>query len=360
MTLMTCPDGGTLRAFLDRADDDHENLAAHVRGCLDCRRTVRTLRLNADTVSGALAVLDDEMAAPAVAGPADRSYEAIDPPVRKRRWGRLATGAAATALAIGLVITPAGQAVAGGFLSLFHSRSVTGVTLTSSDASQVAGVMSQLGVTAGTPTSDFSTLGSVAEAQGKVAFQIATPRTSDLPSGVAATPTVHYLPNSSMTVTFDAAKTAAYLQTTGSKLQVPAGLDGEKLVLHFPDAVALTYNGSGDKQLMVVSAGAFEASTEGPLDIAALRDFLVQVPGVPTSLTNQLGSVDLTSGVLPVPIPVDEVSGTKTTVNGHDAILVVSSGLGAGVVWQANNRLTGVIGSYPSDAVLKVAKGLNG
>ena len=360
MTLMTCPDEGTLRAFLDRADDDHENLAAHVRGCLDCRRTVRTLRLNADTVSGALAVLDDEMAAPAVAGPADRSYEAIDPPVRKRRWGRLATGAAATALAIGLVITPAGQAVAGGFLSLFHSRSVTAVTLTSSDASRVAGVMSQLGVTAGTPSSDFTTLGSVAEAQGKVAFQIATPRTSDLPSGVAATPSVRYLPNSSMTVTFDAAKTAAYLQSTGSKIQVPAELDGEKLILHFPDAVALTYSGSGDKQLMVVSAGAFEASTEGPLDIVGLRDFLVKVPGVPTSLTNQLGSVDLTSGVLPVPIPVDEVSGTKTTVNGHDAILVVSSGLGAGVVWQANNRLTGVIGSYPSDAVLKVAKGLNG
>jgi len=78
MTLMTCPDGGTLRAFLDRADDDHENLAAHVRGCLDCRRTVRTLRLNADTVSGALAVLDDEMAAPAVAGQAAGSA----PPTR--------------------------------------------------------------------------------------------------------------------------------------------------------------------------------------------------------------------------------------------------------------------------------------
>ena len=360
MTLMTCPDEGTLRAFLDRADDDHENLAAHVRGCLDCRRTVRTLRLNADTVSSALALLDDGIAATAVVGLHDTSYEAIEPPVRKRRWGRLATGAAAVALTVGLVITPAGQAVAGGLLSLFHSRSVTAVTLTSSDASQVAGVMSQLGVTAGTPTSDFTTLGSVAEAQGKVAFQIATPRPSDLPSGVAGTPSVRYLPKSSMTVTFDAAKTAAYLQSNGSKLQVPAGLDGEKLVLHFPDAVALTYSGSVDKQLMVVSAGAFEASTEGPLDIAGLRDFLVQVPGVPKALTNQLGSVDLTSGVLPVPIPVDEVSGTKTTVNGHDAILVVSSGLGAGVVWQANSRLTGVIGSYSSDAVLKVAKGLNG
>jgi len=360
MTLMTCPEEGTLRAFLDRADDDHANLAVHVRGCLDCRRTVRTLRLNADAVSGALAVLDDELATPAAAGVADRSYAAIDPPVRKRRWGRLATGAAAVALTVGLVVTPAGQAVAGGFLNLFHSRSVAAVTLTSSDASQVAGVMSALGVTAGTPATDFLMLGSVAEAQGKVAFQIAAPRTSDLPSGVTATPKVAYLPKSSLTVTFDAAKTAAYLASTRSKTQVPAGLDGEKLVLHFPDAVALTYSASGEKQLMVVSAGAFEASTEGPLDVAALRDFLVNVPGVPTSLTSQLGSVDLTSGVLPVPIPVDQMSGTKTTVNGHDAILVVSSGLGAGVVWQSGNRITGVIASYSSDEVLKVAKGLNG
>lgn len=360
MTLMTCPDEGTLRAFLDRADDDHEALAAHVRGCLECRRAVRTLRLNADTVSSALAVLDDDMAAPAVAGVVDRSYEAIDPPVRTRRWGRLATGAAAVALTVGLIITPAGQAVAGGLLNLFHSRSVAAVTLTNSDASQVAAVMSELGATAGTPSTDFLTLGSVAEAQGKVAFTVAAPRASDLPSGVSATPTVRYLPASSLTVTFDAAKTATYLQQSGSTLQVPAGLDGEKLVLHFPDAVALTYSGGGGKEILVASAAAFEASTVGPLDVTALRDFLVNVPGVPTSLTKQLGSVDLTSGVLPVPIPVDQVSGTKTTVNGHDAILVVSSGLGAGVVWQSNNRLTGVIGSYPSDAVLKIAKGLNG
>ncbi len=361
MTLMTCPDEGTLRAFLDRADDDHENLAAHVRGCLDCRRTVRTLRLTADTVSGALAVLDDEVATSAVAGLPDRSSEPIDPPVRKRRWGRLATGAAAVVLTVGLVVTPAGQAVAGGFLNLFHSRTVAAVTLTSSDASQVADVMSQLGVTAGTPSTEFMTLGSVAEAQTKVGFTIAAPPASDLPSGVAATPSVNYLPASSMTVTFDAARTAAYLENYGpAKVPVPAGLDGEKLVLHFPDAVTLTYSGSGDKQLMVVSAGAFEATTEGPLDINGLRDFLVQVPGVPMSLTNQLGSVDLTSGVLPVPIPIDEVSGTRTTVNGHDAILVVASGLGAGVVWQSDNRITGVIGSYSSADVLKVAKGLNG
>jgi len=146
MTLMTCPDEGTLRAFLDRADDDHEALAAHVRGCLECRRAVRTLRLNADTVSSALAVLDDDMAAPAVAGVVDRSHEAIDPPVRTRRWGRLATGAAAVALTVGLIITPAGQAVAGGLLNLFHSRSVAAVTLTNSDASQVAAVMSELGL----------------------------------------------------------------------------------------------------------------------------------------------------------------------------------------------------------------------
>jgi hypothetical protein len=224
----------------------------------------------------------------------------------------------------------------------------------------VAGVMSQLGVTAGTPATDFLTLGSVAEAQAKVPFPIATPRTADLPAGLAASPVVMYLPKSSMTVTFDAAKTAEYLRSMSSTVAVPAGLDGEKLVLHFPDAVALRYSAAGDKELMVVSAAAFEASTEGPLDVAALRDFLVNVPGVPASLTKQLGSVDLSAGVLPVPIPVDQVSGTKTTVNGHDAILVVSSGLGAGVVWQANSRITGVIGSYTSNVVLTIAKGLNG
>ena len=359
MSTMTCPDEGTLRAFLDRADDDHAALAAHVRGCLECRRAVRELRLNAAVTSDALGLLDEPLAQP-LGKVAGQTYEPIDPPVRTRRWGRIATGAAAVVLTVGLVVTPAGQAVAGGLLSLFHSQSVTGVTISNADASQVAAVMENLGVATGTPASDFTQLASVAAAQAKVSFPIATPTASTVPAGLSATPTVDYLAKSDMTITFDAAKAAAYLASTGGTVAVPAGLDGEKLILHFPDAVALDYTGANDKRLMVVSAGAFEASTSGPLDVNALRDFLVNVPGVPTSLTNQLGSVDLTSGVLPVPIPVDQVSGTKTTVNGHDAILVVSSGLGAGVVWQANNRITGVIGSYSSDAVLKIAKGLNG
>jgi hypothetical protein len=220
--------------------------------------------------------------------------------------------------------------------------------------------MENLGVATGTPDASFTQLDSVAAAQNKVSFTVATPRASDLPAGLTATPVVDYLAKSDMTVTFDAAKTAAYLASSGSTVKVPAGLDGEQLVLHFPDAVALDYTAAGDKRLMVVSAGAFEATTSGPLDLTQLRDFLLQVPGVPASLTDQLGSVDLAAGALPLPIPIDQVRGTKTTINGHSAIQVVSSGLGAAVVWQTNDRLTGVVGTYSADSILKVAKGLKG
>ncbi|MHB1008562.1 MAG: hypothetical protein ACYC1E_04790 [Propionibacteriaceae bacterium] len=358
MTTMTCPDEGTLRAFLDRADDDHAALAAHIRGCLDCRRVVRELRLAATVTSDALSLLAESSVAAVRAG--DAGYELVDPPVRTRHWGRIASGAAAVVLTVGLIITPAGQAVAGGFLDLFHSRSVTGVTISNADASQVATVVQNLGVATGTPNPAFGELASVADAQAKVAFPVATPRQSDLPSGITVTPVVGYLAKSDMTVTFDAAKTAAYLASSGSTVKVPAGLDGEQLVLHFPDAVALDYTGAGDKRLMVVSAGAFVATTAGPLDLNELRSFLLEVPGVPTSLTDQLGSFDLAAGALPLPIPIDQLRGTRTTVNGHPAIQVVSSGLGAALVWQAGDRLTAVVGTYPVDAVLKVAVGLNG
>lgn len=359
MTTMTCPDKGTLRAFLDRADDDHAALAAHVRGCLDCRRAVRELRLNAAVTSDALSLLDAP-AATVVPHRADDPYELVDPPVGKRHWGRIASGAAAVALAVGLTLTPTGQAVAGGLLNLFHSKSVTEVTISNADARQVATVLQKLGVTTGTPSSSFAPVASLAEAQTKVAFPVATPRPADVPAGLAATPTVGYLAKSDLTVTFDAARTTAYLQASGSTTQVPAGLDGETLVLHFPDAVALEYKGAKDSMLMVVSAGAFEASTTGPLDVNQLRDFLLKVPGIPTSLTNQLGHVDLAAGALPLPIPVDQVRGTKTTVNGHSAVLVASSGIGSAVAWQSGERLTGVAGTYGSDVVLKVAAGLKG
>ncbi|MBI4900978.1 MAG: hypothetical protein HY829_10930 [Actinobacteria bacterium] len=358
MTTMTCPDEGTLRAFLDRADDDHAALAAHVRGCLDCRRAVRELRLAEAVTSDALSLLDEPAAAPARVS--NDAYEIVDPPVRTRRWGRIASGAAAVALAVGLTLPPAGPAVAGGLLSMFHSRSVTEVTISNADARQVATVLQKLGVTTGTPSSSFAPVASLADAQAKVAYPVAVPRQVDVPAGLVTTPTVGYLAKSDLTVAFDAARTAAYLQASGSSTQVPAGLDGEKLVLHFPDAVALQYKGANEQLLMVVSAGAFEASTTGPLDVGQLRDFLLKVPGIPTSLTNQLGHVDLAAGALPLPIPVDQVRGTKTTVNGHSAVLVASSGMGSAVAWQAGDRLTGVAGTYGSDVVLKVAAGLKG
>ena len=359
MMTVTCPDEGTLRAFLDRADSRHAELAAHIRGCLDCRRVVRELRLNAAVTSDALGLLDETIDQP-VKKVAGETYEAVEPPVRTRHWGRIATGAAAVVLTVGLVITPAGQAVAGGLLDLFHSRSVTGVTISNADASQVATVMQKLGVATGQPDASFTKLASVAAAQAKVSFTVATPLASDLPSDLTTTPSVGYLAKSDMTVTFDAAKTAAYLASSGSNVKVPAGLDGEQLVLHFPDAVALDYTSANGKRLVVLSAGAFEATTSGPLDLNQLRGFLLEVPGIPTSLTDQLGSVDLAAGALPLPIPIDQVRGTKITVNGHSAVQVVSSGLGAAVVWQANNRLTGVVGTYSADSVLKVAKGLKG
>lgn len=359
MTVMTCPDEGTLRAFLDRAADDHASIAEHVRGCLDCRRAVRDLRLNADVAFEALALLDEPAAIPAAIA-VGQPYAPIDPPVPGRRWGRLATGAAAVVLTVGLVLTPAGQAVAGGFLNLFHSRSVTAVTLSGGDLNQTAGALSMLGSTTGQWDAQFGPVPSLADAQARVAFRVATPKAADLPTGLGTTPEVSYAKKSSVTVVFDAAQTTTYLQSRGSNLKVPAGFDGEKLTLHFPDAVALTYRGSDDKQLLIVSAGAFEADTEGAMDLAELRDFLVKVPGMPASLANQLGSLDLGAGVLPVPIFIDQMRGTKTTVNGKDAILVQASGLGTAVVWQDKDRLTGIIGSYPVDATLKLAKGLNG
>ncbi len=359
MDTMTCPDEGTLRAFLDRADPRHAELAAHIRGCLDCRRAVRELRLNAAVTSEALGLLDEPLSQP-LSNVAGETYEPVDPPVRTRHWGRIASGAAAVVLTVGLILTPAGQAVAGGLLDLFQSRSVTGVTISNADAAQVASVMANLGATAGTPDTAFSSLDSVAAAQAKVSFTVAEPNPSNLPAGLRATPAVGYLAKSDMTITFDAAKTAAYLQSSGSTVAVPAGLDGEQLVLHFPDAVALDYTGADGKRLMVLSAGAFKATTSGPLDLNQLRSFLLKVPGIPTSLTDQLGTVDLAAGALPLPIPIDQVRGTRTTVNGHPAIQVVASGLGAAVVWQADNRLTGVVGTYSASQVVKVATGLKG
>ncbi|MFV0461230.1 MAG: hypothetical protein ACK5MT_20955 [Actinomycetales bacterium] len=367
MTTLTCPDEGTLRAFADREDDNHAERAAHIRSCLTCRRALRDLRADADfaqtQLSRAMQEPDPGTSDTANAAGAGQYVPAapVDPPPPRRHWGRVAVAAAASVLVAGLVITPAGRSIASSLLSAFHSEKVVAVSVTNLDAQQAASVLQQLGTTADhVPAGEQAgQVDSLAQAQELVDFPIAQADPTDLPAGVVAEPSVGYSPEHQLTVTFDEQKTRDYLAGVGAgDVAVPAGLGEQKLFITFPQAVALQYPGEGDRMLIVGTADAVDVRTEGPMDLTQLRDFLLGVPGMPPALTDQLGSVDAIGGALPIPIPVDELSGDETTIDGHDAVQVSQPGIGGGVIWQDGDRLVAVGGTYPMEEIVQVAEGL--
>lgn len=346
-----CPDEGTLRAFHDHQAPNHAAIAQHVRECLTCARTMREVRANAALASSRIGLLDD--AAPQAVQPA---VVALDPPMRRRGPRRLAAAGTAAAVGAVLVVTPVGQSVAKNVLEAFRSKEVVAVEVTTADAQQTALVLGQLG-TAPTESAEpaLRQVASVQAAQQLVPFRVAQPAAADLPAGVNATPEVTVSDGHDAQFVFSAARTRAYLKQQGSNLAVPDGLDGERLTISVPSAVALNYSGIGGKRLVVGTAEPVGARAEGAMSLAQLRDFLLQVPGVPKSVTNQLGDVDPLRGSLPIPVPVDVVKGEDATVAGHQAVQMSQQGLGAGLVWAEDSRLVGVAGSYDEKVIATLA-----
>lgn len=346
---MTCPDVGELRAWLDA--ESAPATAAHVPGCLSCRRTVDALRADATLAAAAVARLDPPAG---ISGPADHRHH--------RRGLRLATGAAAAAvLLLGSLATPVGRSAAASFLAAFRTERISVVEI---DPAQVTGSLADLSAL-GSVESDLEQtepqpVASVAEASARVGFPVAAPDPGTLPDGLGAEPQVMATPAGTFRLRLDAARTRAYLAKAGADRPLPAGYDGTTLVVNVPAAALLTYSGrSVPVGLVVGQSGSLTADTEGGLSLDRLRAFLLELPGLPARTVRQLQAISDWRSTLPLPVPVDRLDWDQATISGAPGVVLKErSGLGSAALWQRDGRIFGVAGTYDTEVVRRVAESL--
>jgi hypothetical protein len=94
-----------------------------------------------------------------------------------------------------------------------------------------------------------------------------------------------------------------------------------------------------------------------PFDAA--RDYLLDLPGMPEEVEQQLRGYSADGTTLPLPVPADEATASETDVGGVPATLLRSrDGAFTAVVWVEDGVVTAVAGSLSDDEVLSVARGL--
>lgn len=349
---MRCPDTSTWRAWLDDevAVPDAEH---HLSTCADCIRDVDRLRGAATYVAGAVALLDP----PVVAAPPQARPEATQRSVRGRQW---LTSAAAALVAVAVVATPTGRAVAGDFLSLFRSDTVALVAVDEPSLENTAEALGQLGEAHDVSAPEPVEVGSIDEAMQRTGIAVTVPDPATLPAGAGPQPEIRVTDAQQLRFTFREAATRRYLaQFDEVDRPLPAGYDGATLVVDIPAGVLQAYRApDGTPAVLVGHAGTVTAAVDGDIELETLRAFLLELPGLPESVVSQLSAIDDWRTTLPVPIPVDRVGGQETTVNGAEAILIEQQGFGSGLLWQRDGVVTGVAGRLDEAALRAVVDSL--
>lgn len=359
---MPCPDTGTRRASLDGETAVLE-VDGHLRDCVDCARELSRLRDDASYVATAVALLDPPTAAaePAAAAPARTTT--LPGNNRTHRFGRArqwATSAAAALVAVAVVGTPAGRAVAADFLALFRSERVALITVDEPSLHDTAEALGQLGEAHDVSAAEPVEVGTLAEAIDRTGITVTVPDPATLPEGTETTPVVHVTDHQQLRFEFREAATRAYLsQFDDTERPLPDGYDGATLVVNVPAAVLQEYRGrDGIPAVLVGHAGTVTAAVDGDIDLDTLRAFLLDLPGLPEPVVRQLAAIDDWRTTLPIPVPVDRIGGQETTVHGTEAILVQEQGLGSGLLWQRDGVVTGVAGRLDETALRAVVDSL--
>jgi hypothetical protein len=412
-TLMSCPDAGRWRAWLDDQADNHALLAEHLAGCGTCRRDVDELRATAAAAAaslGALAprhtpdgaavalaharLLAHQGAAPGPAAihasPAERANGRV---MRLLRARQMALGGLAAAVALTFLVgfTPQGQALAAQFLAQFRSQRFAVVTVPT-EPGQMGSFqqLERLG-TVSTPSAAKSpeTVASIAEASRRVGFAVKQPDASRLPQGLSPQPRIQVMPGGEVRFTFDRDRAREYFKSIGrTDVSMPDTFHGATLVVNLPNAVLLDYSvssGSGSQRAVSASAGSkgaqpapaaskgellptmlvvgqsgeLTAGVEGKPSLAELREFLLGLPGLPPDTVRQLRAIDDWTATVPIFLPAENLQWKETTIAGARGLLLSEgSGLGSAAIWQRDGRVYGVLGTLRAQDVQQIAESL--
>lgn len=390
-----CLTDGELRTLIDLDDRSPEQWQHHLAECPACQLRLETLRAQSAEVSARLDMLEpdiDTAPDPAIAWQSfqrrNRNAEAETlqggrmTSIWSHRAGRLATAAVAVlAVALVLAISPM-RSVASDLFNRYEVEKFEAVTIDLTEFQDFGGQMMvkalggdmdamQQAITdlveldsdydldhPFSATHQYNSIDEVEQAYGE---DVLTP--TDLPEGFDTDPEILMSDAGQITVNVNNAS----LQTliTELNLDITALPDAEttptlSFTLDVPKAVGLNYvNESTGQHVTVAQLASPTLTTPAELDMDALRDQVLDLPGLPESLVDQLKAIDDWQHTLIVPVPEGATS-EDVTINGEPGLLISADDGDENtvVLWEQDGLLRIVVGNVTPETAIDLANSM--
>lgn len=198
---------------------------------------------------------------------------------------------------------------------------------------------------------------------------------ASLPDGFDAAPRILVTDAGSVTATVDTASANTIVQELGLPIySLPDATQAPEMIfkVELPQALIMHYEADSGGHLAVVQLESPTLITPDSVDMNALREDLLMLPGLPSDLVSQLRSIEDWESTLILPVP----QGAETrdvSIDGEAGLLLESGefdgsdwgiefeleGDASVVMWHDDGTLYVVAGSVNGSDVLDVADSLN-
>jgi Putative zinc-finger len=395
----SCLDTGLLVSLRDGelTPKETEQAQAHIAVCPDCAADERSVRTASQEVYDLLTVLgpsphevpETKLALSALLARLEaqnrreESHAAVSSlahskipllqawkPRHKKRW----LVAALAAALVALLVLPNAGALASQFLALFRVQQFQPVTIDPQNFRNGIGENLQ---SFGDVSSNSGNLSSIqhptqAQVERSLNFKLLLP--GHLPPGVGHAVQFTFIDRADGTFTFNAAKARAYLAQTGqSSVSIPPQLDGATFTITLSPGVIINYGNqcqrqdqsasvsssnraalgcSGGKLFYIGEIPSPVIQATGKASLKDLLDFVLSLPKLSPGARLLLQDVNLTSGMVPLPIP-PQIRAQQVTTHGVQGVLMTDSSLSLGaLIWQTRGIIYVVAGATGDSAQL--------
>lgn len=401
-----CLSDGLLRAVVDNEVDRDPDIAGHLESCPRCRERMQAMLQDRGCADAALQALQPEppqvdaaRARQRLAGmmqTADSNRLDTGESFVNSLWNSRAARGAVAMLALVLlttafVATPM-RSLADGLFNRFEVQKFEAITVGMEDFSGL-----QTSLLLGAMNADQEALLDAAAdlAEIETTFDHDNPENSlrplesydaardafgtfkapgNLPAGFSDTPTLAMTQAGSATVTVNTASANTIVEELNLSIDaLPSATEMPEMVFEIsvPSALLMHFEGTDDGHLAIAQLESPTLTTPEGLDMNALRDDVLALPGLSANLVDQLKAVEDWENTLIVPVP--EGAETRDVTIDGDAGLLIEAGAFDGsqwgidfqidgdasvVMWNEDGVLYLVAGTIDGDALVDVAESL--
>jgi len=370
---------GLIRRALDDPQVLDDAARQHLDSCAQCRTVAGTVSADAAHTTALLADFGPAVAPEkAYARLQQAGLSAVPPKPRPfstlRPRTRVLKPALISVLGLGLAVALVGTGVAGNLVKIFEPEQVVAVPV-STDSLGSLPDLSAYGTVKIVKEPEFADASGLSEAAEQTGLDLLTPGTL---AGVEGESTFHSATSGSASFTFDKDKAAA---ATGGR-GIPSNLHGSSLFISGGPVVIQVVGepsedeiealakagGSGQVEigrllphlpnLVIVQMKAPSVSSDGP-SVSDYEQALLDLPGLPEDLKAGIRAIGDPSSTLPVPVPTSLAASHPVEINGADGLAIGdNTGIGSGVVWQADGMVYAVGGTLKESQVLEIARSM--